>query len=166
MKTWIKRTLMGLAAVSALGIGAAAVAHRHYGHPMSDADFARAKTHVVDRITRRMDLDDAQRQQLDTLAQTLLTQRSALLAGTDPRVALQGLVAGPVFDRAGAQALLEAKADTLRAGAPAVIAAFGNFYDSLNPTQQATVRERLARGHEHGRDRHSDSERSPARSGG
>ena len=166
MKTWIKRTLMGLAAVSALGIGAAAVAHRHYGHPMSDADFARAKTHVVDRITRRMDLDDAQRQQLDTLAQTLLTQRSALLAGTDPRVALQGLVAGPVFDRAGAQALLEAKADTLRAGAPAVIAAFGNFYDSLNPTQQATVRERLGRGHEDGRDRHSDSERSPARSGG
>lgn len=166
MKTWIKRTLMGLAAASALGIGAAAVAHRHFGHPMSDADLERAKTHVVERIAGRMDLDTAQRQQLDTLAQTLLTQRSALLAGTDPRVALQGLVAGPVFDRAGAQALLEAKADTLRAGAPAVIAAFGNFYDSLNPTQQATVRERLARGHEHGRDSHGDSHRGSPRSGG
>ncbi len=166
MKTWIKRTLIGLAAVTALGLGAAAVAHRHYGHPMSDADLARAKTHVVDRIAGRMDLDAAQRQQLDTLAQALLAQRSALLAGSDPRAALQGLVAGPVFDRAGAQALLDAKADTLRAGAPAVIAAFGNFYDSLNPAQQAIVRERLARARDHGRDHGRDAGQNSLRSGG
>lgn len=166
MKTWIKRTLIGLAAVTALGLGAAAVAHRHHGHPMSDADLARAKTHVVDRIAGRMDLDTAQRQQLDTLAQALLAQRSALLAGSDPRAALQGLVAGPVFDRAGAQALLDAKADTLRAGAPAVIAAFGNFYDSLNPAQQAIVRERLARARDHGRDHGRDAGQNSLRSGG
>lgn len=147
MKTWIKRTLIGLAAVSALGIGAVAVAHRHHGYPMSDADLARAKTHVVDRIAGRMDLDATQRAQLDTLADTLLTQRKALLAGTEPRAALQGLVAGSTFDRAGAEALLMAKTDALRAGAPAVIAAFGDFYDGLNPDQQARLRERLAQGH-------------------
>jgi|OpeIllAssembly_1097287.scaffolds.fasta_scaffold42466_3 Spy/CpxP family protein refolding chaperone len=151
MKTWIKRTLIGLAVVSALGIGAAAVAHRHYGHPMSDADFARVKTHAVERIASRMDLDAAQRQQLDTLGETLLAQRKALLAGTEPGAALQALVAGPSFDRAGAEALLMAKTDALRAGAPAVIGAFGDFYDSLNPEQQARLRERLAQGRDHGR---------------
>ena len=150
MKTWIKRTLIGVAAVSALGIGAVAVAHRHHGYPMSDADLTRAKTHAVERIAGRMDLDAAQRAQLDTLADALLVQRKALLAGTEPRAALQGLVAGPSFDRAGAEALLMAKTDALRAGAPAVIAAFGDFYDSLNPEQQARLRERLAQGRDHG----------------
>jgi Spy/CpxP family protein refolding chaperone len=118
---------------------------------MSDADFARAKTHAVERIASRMDLDASQRQQLDTLAETLLAQRTALLAGTEPRAALQALVVGPSFDRAGAEALLMSKTDALRAGAPAVIGAFGDFYDSLNAEQQASLRERLAQGRDHDR---------------
>lgn len=157
MKTWIKRSLIAVAAVSALGIGAVAVAHRYAGYPMSDADLARAKTHAVERIAGRMDLDATQRQQLDALGEALLAQRKALMAGTEPRAALQALVAGPSFDRAGAEALLMAKTDALRAGAPVVIAAFGDFYDGLNPEQQAQLRERLAQGRGHhghrGRDR-------------
>ena len=149
MKTWIKRSLIGLAAVSALGLGTVAVAHRHHGYPMSEADLARAKTHAVERIAGRMDLDAAQRQHLDALADALLAQRKALLAGNEPRAALRALVAGPVFDRAGAESLLTAKTDALRAGAPALIAAFGDFYDSLNAEQQATLRERLAQGPRH-----------------
>jgi Spy/CpxP family protein refolding chaperone len=149
MKTWIKRSLIGLAAVSALGLGAVAVAHRHHGYPMSEADLSRAKAHAVERIAGRMDLDAAQRQHLDALADALLTQRKALLAGNEPRAALQALVAGPVFDRTGAESLLTAKTDALRAGAPALIAAFGDFYDSLNAEQQAMLRERLAQGPRH-----------------
>lgn len=146
MKTWIKRSLIGLAAVAALSAGAVAVAHRHHGGPMSDADLARAKGHVVERIAGRMDLDATQRQQLDALGEQLLAQRKALMAGTDPRAAVQALVAGNSFDRAGAEALLIAKTDAVRAGAPAVIAAFGDFYDGLRPEQQAKLREQLARG--------------------
>lgn len=152
MKTWIKRSLIGLAVVSALGVGAAAVAHRQYGHPMSEADFGRMKARAVERVTERMDLNAAQRQQLDALGEALLIQRKALLAGSEPRAALQALVGGPVFDRAGAQALLMAKTDALRAGAPTVIAAFGDFYDSLDATQQAELRERLASGRHRDRD--------------
>lgn len=149
MKTWIKRSLIGLAAVSTIGLGAVAVAHRHHGYPMSEADLARAKTHAVERIAGRMDLDAAQRQQLDALADALLAQRKALLAGNEPRAALQALVAGPAFDRAGAESLLMAKTDALRTGAPALIAAFGDFFDSLNAEQQAALRERLAQGPRH-----------------
>ncbi len=152
MKPWIKRSLIGLAVVSALGIGAAAVAHRQSHHPMSDADLGRMKGRVVERIAERMDLDAAQRQHLDALGEALLAQRKAMLAGSEPRAALQALVAGPVFDRAGAQALLTAKTDALRAGAPAVIDAFGSFYDSLDADQQAGLRKRLAEGGHRDRD--------------
>ncbi len=153
MKTWIKRSLIGLAAVATLSIGAAAVAHRHGGWhgPMDDADLGRAKTHLVERIADRMDLDAGQRQQLDLLGEQLLVQRKALMAGSEPRAALQALVAGNSFDRAGAEALLMAKTDALRAGAPAVIAAFGDFYDGLRPEQQTQLREQLARGRHDGR---------------
>jgi periplasmic protein CpxP/Spy len=147
MKTWIKRTLIGLAAVTTLSVGAVAVAHRHHGGPMTDADLSRAKGHVVERIAGRMDLDATQRQQLEALGDQLLAQRKALMAGTDPRAAVQALVAGNSFDRAGAEALLIAKTDAVRAGAPAVIAAFGDFYDGLRPEQQALLREHLAKGH-------------------
>jgi Spy/CpxP family protein refolding chaperone len=146
MKTWIKRTLIGVLGASVLFGGVAAYAHRHYGwHAMNTADLAQAKVRVVDKVAERLDLDATQKTKLGLLADQLLAQRTALMAGGDPRAAVQALVAGPAFDRAGAQALLDAKTDTLRAGAPAVIAAFGDFYDSLQPEQQARLREAMNR---------------------
>ena len=55
-------------------------------------------------------------------------------------------MAGPTFDRAGAKSLLDAKTAALQGGSPAVIAAFGDFYDGLRPEQQAKVREFMSRG--------------------
>lgn len=156
MKTWIKRTLIGVVGATVLLGGFAAFAHRHDGHfgrSMSTAEMAQAKTRMVDRVADRMELDTTQKAKLNTLADQLLAQRTALMAGTDPRQAVQGLVAGPAFDRAGAQALLDGKSEALRNGAPAVIAAFGDFYDSLQPAQQEKLREFMARGrpgHGHG----------------
>lgn len=150
MKTWIKRTLIAAVGVSVL-LGGAAFAHRHSGwHAMSAGDITLAKTRMVDRIAERMTLDAAQKARLGVLADQLLAQRTALMAGGDPRAAVQALVAGPAFDRAGAQALLDAKTDAVRAGAPAVIAAFGDFYDSLQPAQQAQLRELMNRRHRGG----------------
>jgi Spy/CpxP family protein refolding chaperone len=54
---------------------------------------------------------------------------------------VQALVAGEKFDRARAQALVSEKTAAVNAKSPEVIAALGDFYDSLNPTQQAKVRE-------------------------
>ena len=157
MKTWIKRTLIAAVGVSVLLGGAAAFAHRHGGwHSMSPADIAQAKTRIVDRMADRMTLDAAQKAKLGVLADQLLAQRTALMAGGDPRAALQALVAGPAFDRAGAQALLDAKTEAVRAGAPAVIAAFGDFYDSLQPEQQARLRELMNRRHGDGEGRRGE----------
>lgn len=147
MKTWIKRTLIAVLGAGVLFGGVAAWAHRHHGGPMTAERVAEMKTRAVDRVASKLDLDAAQKARLDVLAERLVAQRAAMLAGTDPRAAVKGLVAGPSFDRAGAEALLVAKTDTLRAGAPAVIAAFGDFYDGLNADQQAKLREFMNRRH-------------------
>lgn len=147
MKTWIKRTLIGVLGASVLFGGVAAWAHRHHGGPMTAERIAEMKTRVIDRVASKLELDAAQKAKLGLVADRLVEQRAAVLAGTDPRTAVQALVSGPAFDRAGAEALLMAKTDALRVGAPAVIAAFGDFYDSLNADQQAKLREAMNRRH-------------------
>jgi Spy/CpxP family protein refolding chaperone len=107
---------------------------------------------MLERATRELKLDDAQKQRLAVLADKVQAQRKTLMGTTDPRTELQALVAGPTFDRAGAQALVEAKTAALRSGSPEVIAAAGDFFDSLSPAQQQQVRSFMAeRGHGHHR---------------
>lgn len=66
--------------------------------------------------------------------------------GMMPRAEMQALIKGEKFDRAGAQALVDQKAGAMRAAAPDVITAMGDFYDSLKPEQQAKVRAFMERG--------------------
>lgn len=156
MKTWIKGTLIGLAAAGTLFGGIAAWAHNHHSHgwrAMSAEDAAQMKTRVVDRIGSKLDLDAAQKARLGLLADALRVQRNALVGSvdgksTDPRADLQGLIAGTTFDRAKAKALIDAKVGAVTTQSPTVVAALADFYDSLKPEQQAKLREFMAsRGH-------------------
>lgn len=150
MNRWIKRTLIGVTAGTLLlGGGLAAYAHRHHGEWNS----AEMQARMVDRVGSKLDLNAAQRTQLATVGDTLRAQREALMAGSDPRAELQSLIGGARFDRARAGALASNKITTLQTGAPAMIDALANFYDSLNPQQQAQVREFTASRGKHGRHR-------------
>jgi periplasmic protein CpxP/Spy len=151
MKTWIRRSLIAVAAALGLTALAAAVTgcgHRDRGHHEASAeDIAEWRAKVIDRAGRELSLDDAQKQRLGVLFDSLAAQRGALLAGgARPREMLGALIQGPSFDRAQAGALVEAKTGAIRTGSPLVIAAMGDFYDSLNPQQQARLREWLDRG--------------------
>lgn len=155
MKTWIKRSLVGLAVAGTLFGGLAAWAHNHHGQgwrAMSEENAAQ-KTRVVDRIGSKLDLDTAQKAKLGVLADTLRAQRNALVGSmggksTDPRAEVQGLIAGSTFDRAKAKALIDTKLSAVTTQSPAVVAAMADFYDSLKSEQQAKVREFMAsRGH-------------------
>lgn len=151
MKTWMKRTLIGVFGATALLGGLAACSH-HMHAPwasagMSEADQARWRERMVERAGSKLDLDAAQKAKLSALADTLATQRKQVMGGgADPRAEFQALLAGERFDRARAQALVEAKTNALREASPAVIAAAADFYDSLKPAQQEQVRSLLARG--------------------
>lgn len=151
MRTWIRRSLIGLAA--ALGVTAAigaatGVSHCRGGwHAMGDEDGAKMRERFVEMAASRLDLDATQRQKLQALAERMQQQRRALVDAADPRAPLRALIAGPAFDRAGAEALLDAKTAALRAGAPETIAAMGDFFDALRPEQQQQLRQMLERRH-------------------
>jgi len=148
MKTWIRRSLLGLIGAAALVGGLAACSHspRHHG-PMSEADAVKMRERMVDRVSRELELDAAQQARLGTLADVLAQQRKALRGSQEsPRAAIAPLIAGTQFDRSAAQSLVDTKVAAMQSGSPAVVNAAGDFYDSLRPEQQAKVRAFLERG--------------------
>jgi Spy/CpxP family protein refolding chaperone len=148
MKTWIRRTLIGLTATGALLGGLAACSHSHHRGPMSEADIVELRERFIDKAAGKLDLDATQKARLTTLADAVQAQRSALMpaAGVAPRAELQALIAGPAFDRTKAQSLVDGKTAAVRDKAPAVVTALANFYDSLRPEQQQKLREMLSKG--------------------
>lgn len=144
MKPWIKRSLYGIFGVSIVLGGLTACGHRHegFGAQMSAEDQTKFRTKVVDRVTSKLDLKEEQKKRLVVLADTLQQQRAALVGKTtNPRAEMQALVAGEKFDRTRAQTLVSEKATAVNTASPAVITALADFYDSLNASQQAKVRD-------------------------
>ncbi len=163
MKTWIKRTLIGLVSATAIFGGLAAWASNHHGYgwrAMSEEDASRMKAKVIERVGSKLDLDAAQKARLGVLADKLREQRNALVGtAADPRAELQGLIAGNTFDRSKAGTLIQEKLGAVNTKSPEVVTAMADFYDSLRPEQQAKLREFMARrGHrgEHHGDRHGE----------
>lgn len=148
MKPWIKKTLVGLFGASIMvgGLTACSSGHPYRHGPMTPEKMAEVRGKLVERVSGRLDLDAAQKQKLNALADVLEAQRSAFIGKTaDPRAEAQAIVAGDKFDRARAQALLAEKTQALQAHSPEVITALADFYDSLNPAQQQKVRELMQR---------------------
>ena len=142
MSSWIQRAWIGLASISVLAGGLAACGHRpHHAGPASPEQVAEWRGKAVERVSRKLELTAEQRQKLDVLADKLVAQRSALMGqGPSPRADMQALVAGEKFDRARAQSLFDEKTRALQHSGPEVITALADFYDSLQPAQQAQLR--------------------------
>jgi protein CpxP len=150
MNTWLKRTLVGAAAAAALVGSIAAYSQaeqRFHGGPPSAEDMAGHQARMLAHISKSLDLDAAQQAKLQSLTAQLHAQHDKLMSGTDPRERMKALIAGSTFDRAAAQALVEEKIATLRANSPELIAAAGDFYDSLRADQQQKVRDFMAQHH-------------------
>lgn len=142
MSSWIRRAFIGLASLTVLAGGLTACGHRaHHAGPASPEQVAQWRGKAVERVSRKLDLTAEQRQKLELLADKLVAQRTAMIGQTpNPRAEMQALVAGAKFDRARAQVLLDEKTRALQQNTPEVITALADFYDSLQPTQQAEVR--------------------------
>jgi periplasmic protein CpxP/Spy len=100
-------------------------------------------------VAERLELSVDQKARLGVLVDRLHEQRAALHGTTDPRADIASLIKDNIFDRWHAQDLLNAKLEAVRAKSPQVIAALGDFYDSLTPAQQQKVREHLQRAGDH-----------------
>jgi Spy/CpxP family protein refolding chaperone len=150
MKRWIRRSLLGLFGASVALGGLTACGHyerEHHGWGASAQDHARHRDRMLGAVASRLDLNDDQKKKLAVLSDKLQAQHAALMGQTDPRAQVKALVAGDKFDRAAAQALVADKTAAIGAASPEVIAALGDFYDSLSPAQQAKVREAMERRH-------------------
>jgi Spy/CpxP family protein refolding chaperone len=163
MKTWLKRTLIGVATTAALAGSLAAYSQSEHapwhGGPPSAADMAAHQAMMLEHIGKSLELDAGQKTKLQGLADQLHVQHDAFMKnGGDPHERVKALIAGNTFDRAGAQQLVNEKVAALQAGSPALINAAGDFYDSLNATQQQKVRDFMAQAHEHhGMHMHGDA---------
>jgi len=151
MNNWLKHTLIGAVATVALIGSIAAYSQagpRLHGGPPSAEDIASHEAHMLEHISKSLDLDAAQQAKLQALSTQLHTQHDNLMGpGTDPHTRMKALIAGNTFDRAGAQALVDEKVATLKANSPALITAAGDFFDSLRPDQQQKVRDFMAKHH-------------------
>lgn len=151
MNLWIKKTLIGLAGVTLFAGALAGCGSRGWSNADPERE-TEMRNKMIERVSDRLDLDDAQKLKLNVLADEMLAQRRVMRGnGAGMRTELQSLVQGNQFDRSRAQNLLTEKTDVLQTGGPKVIDAMGDFYDSLNPAQQEQVRERLAKRGGHGR---------------
>ena len=150
MKPWIKKTLIAVFGASVVLGGLTACGSRgDHARGWSDERVTEMRGKAMERISDKLELNEAQKQKLGVLADELVAQRKAWLTqGSDPRAEVKALIAGDKFDRSAAQGMLERRTQQVQGAGPKVIAAFGDFYDSLNPAQQQQVRERLEkRGH-------------------
>jgi Spy/CpxP family protein refolding chaperone len=149
MKTWLKRTLLGVAVSTAL-LGTVAAYSQgvgfHHGPPTPE-QMAQHEAMMLTHIGKKLNLDANQAAKLKVLADLFMAQHTPPAPGTDPHAAEKALIAGNTFDRAGAQNLLNQRIAKMQANGPAIIAATGDFYDSLNATQQQEVRDLAARHH-------------------
>lgn len=148
MKPWIKRSLIGLFGAGIVLGGMSACSHRSERHAMGGEYEGRTTQKMIDRVSSELALDETQRQHLVRLGEQLRAQRQALVGTTtDPRATMQTLVGAERFDRARAQAIIDEKTNAVRAGAPQVVAAAADFFDSLKPEQQQKLRDHLQRRH-------------------
>ena len=147
MKPWIKRTLIGLAATTVVLGGLTACGTRgDHSRGWSEEKISEVRGKVVEKISGKLDLNADQKAKLGVLADEMIASRKALRGeSANPRADMAALIAGDKFDRSKAQQMLEQKTTVLQGQGPKVVAAFGDFYDSLNPEQQKQVREKMER---------------------
>lgn len=136
------------AVVLTFGIAGGAVA---YGKAKWGDPEMRAK-HVVSYISEELELDAAQSDKLAALKDQVLTTGKQMRSEMKPvRGDLSSLIAAETFDQAKALEMINSKTARINENAPDVIAAMGEFLDSLNADQKAEVLEFM----EHKRGRHS-----------
>ena len=137
---WITYIITG----SLLATVLAACGHRHHS-PEERANW------VVDKVTSQLELDETQVGKLNTLKDVALSvQKDFQKRRESGRDTIRAIIAKPTLDRDLAINLVNEQTATVNAQAPQVIAALGDFYDSLKPEQQTKLREFVNERMKHG----------------
>jgi Spy/CpxP family protein refolding chaperone len=125
-------TLLVLGAVGAAGVAWA----KHKGYCSADGRMH----HMTERVGRKLDLNEDQLGRLEIFAETLKGMRKEL---RDHRGAMKdrvaGLLSAPMLDRDRAVALIDERYQSMGDNKQAMVDAFADFSDSLNPEQRSQL---------------------------
>ncbi len=133
-----KRNKVMIAIASGIALISGLAACGHHRSPEDRAEY------MVEKITSKMELTEPQVSKLEALKNELLNVRQSMLAERDTvHEEVNELLNQPTLDQARALTLVQDRTDSINQKAPQVITALAGFYDSLNPEQQAMLREKL-----------------------
>ena len=139
-----------LLVVGSSGIVYAVSKHGDWGMtPEEKVDF------ISDRVTKKLDLTESQRQKFAALANSVVVTLQAVKPEREQHMAdISGLLEQPVFDQARALQLVQQKTQLVNDRAPGLIASLGEFVDSLNDEQKQQLQDFLQHRHKHRHFRH------------
>jgi len=110
---------------------------------------------ISERVTRKLDLDDLQRQKFTELAELVADTLEEVKPGREERFAeIANLLQEPNFNQARALEMIQQKTQLVNEKAPLVITSMAYFLDSLSMEQKQELQEFIQHRHEH--HRHKD----------
>jgi len=105
---------------------------------------------VSARVTRNLQLDDAQQQRFSAMAELVATTLQQLRPMGEQHLGeISELLQQPSFNQARALELIQQKTQLVNDRAPSLIAALADFLDSLNAQQKQQLEEMLQHRHGH-----------------
>lgn len=131
---------------SALVVAAGSLAACGYHHktPEERAEW------MVEKVADRLDLNDTQKQKLDVVKIEMMKLRNEFKGEQEKtREQVLGIVSQTTLDQDTLLSMINARTQAVSNNAPQIVAALGDFYDNLNPEQQAEVREKIEKGTKH-----------------
>lgn len=136
--TKTKKIIIGtlLSVVTLGGLITYASPSKHFGRHggMSDKKIE----FMINRVSSKLDLDAAQKQNLIALKDTIKKQRE-LHKNQNPKEELIKLLSVPVLDETKVLEMMETRTTQLHLAAPTVVTAIANFTNSLNDEQRAKI---------------------------
>ncbi len=151
----LSRTLIIATVLIVVGGSGAAYAFGKHGHwhmtPAEKVEF------VTDRVSKHLELDEAQRQNFTALAELVAEIAiDARASKTENMAEIEQMLESPVLDQARALQMVQEKTSMVNQKAPEVIASLAVFLDSLQPGQKQEMQAFIEHRREHHRHWHGD----------
>lgn len=147
-----KRTKIIIASVLTLGISGAVFgfgAHHHFSH----MSLHEKSEMISDRISRKLDLDELQRDNLERFTAHMATVMQQLREDQSMRDQLiETVISDQPVDQAAILGKIQQKTELLNQQAPETVALLASFMDSLSNEQKQTMKKMIEkrRGHRWG----------------
>jgi Spy/CpxP family protein refolding chaperone len=134
-----KRTIAIITVGTLLVGGVAACAHRiHHATPEERGEW------VVEKISKKLELNEAQKIKLVDLKDEVLAVRKSMRSDREQnRAEVLAMLKQPTMDRQKVNSMVQQKIDQASKHTPEVVDAIANFYDSLDDEQRAELAEHI-----------------------